>query len=287
MQEVPAKTSTVLRILQDSAQWYQATTLSERIALLQKNASIPSEQTLGRVTDAQVEKRQPSHEAQPSPTSAERATQRFKQWKGQLPFHRSEQSFAQRLAVEALTEEDLFTLLAQPAEAIQAAFDETPIWLTHLLSAFEHQDTSSLPIQHIADAHTQAVYHTIQPLFAKGFERLQTGIAKLQASYTRLPFDPQNISLLLFPHIFEQIMAKFTKTLVLELNVARVQGRLRGETPEQRFDYFLQQLAQPEQMLTLLEEYPVLARQMVEMIERWVICELEFLHYLCADWDEL
>ncbi|MEO7022528.1 MAG: type 2 lanthipeptide synthetase LanM family protein, partial [Ktedonobacteraceae bacterium] len=286
MKEVPAKTSAAPRTLQDSVRWYQATTLSERIALLQKNPLIPLEQTLARVSDAHAEKKNPLREPLPSQTSAERATQRFKQWKGQLPF-RSEQNFTQRLAAELLTEEDLLTLLAQPAEVIQAAFDKQPSWLRNLLSAFEHQDTSSLPIQNVADTHTQAVYQTIQPLLARGFAHLHIGIAELQASYTHLPFDPQNIGLLLFPHIFDQLVSKLTKTLVLELNVARIQGRLRGETPEQRFDYFLQQLAQPEQMLTLLEEYPVLARQMVEMIERWVICELEFLQRLCADWDEL
>ena len=266
MKEVPAKTSAAPRTLQESARWYQATTLSERIALLPKTSA---------------------PEPLPSQASMERATQRFKQWKGQLPFHRSEQSFAQRLAAEALTEDDLLALLAQPAEAIQATFSEPTPWLADLISAFEHQDASSLPIQHIADEHTQAVFQTIQPLLAQGFAQLQIGIAELQKHTARLPFDAQNIGLLLFPHIFDQLVAKLTKTMVLELNVARVQGRLRGETPEQRFDYFLQQLAQPEQMLTLLEEYPVLARQMVEIIGRWVTCELEFLQRLSADWDEI
>ncbi len=266
MKEVPAKTSATPRTLQESARWYQATTLHERIALLSKASA---------------------REHLPSSANAERATQRFKQWKGQLPFHRSEQSFAQRLAAEALTEEDLLTLLAQPAETIQAAFAEQTPWLADLISAFEHQDASSLPVQHIADAHTQAVFQTIQPLLIWGFTRLQSGLGELQKCFTHLPFDPQNIGLLLFPHIFDQLVAKLTKTMVLELNVARVQGRLRGETPEQRFDYFLQQLAQPEQMLTLLEEYPVLARQLVEITGRWVSCELEFLQRLCTDWDEL
>src|SRR5258708_36464214 len=37
-------------------------------------------------------------------------------------------------------------------------------------------------------------------------------------------------------------------------------------------------------MLALLEEYAVLARQLVEMLDRWVINELELLERLCADW---
>lgn len=279
MTEVPAKTSAIPQTLRNSARWYQATNLSERIALLQ---TLPLEQTRERVSETPTRKDDPL----PSHSSMERATQRFKQWKSH---HHSEHSFAQRLAAEKLTEDDLFSLFAQPAEAIQAAFGEPPSWLKNLFSVFEHQDISCLPIQHIhiADTSTQGVYQTIRPLLVRGFTLLQAGIAKLQACYTHLPFDAHTIGALLFPHIFDQIVARLTRTLILELNVARVQGHLRGETPEQRFDYFLQQLAQPTQMLTLLEEYPVLARQMVEIIERWVTCELEFLQRLCADWDEI
>ncbi len=40
-------------------------------------------------------------------------------------------------------------------------------------------------------------------------------------------------------------------------------------------------------MLTLLEEYAVLARQLVEMLDLWVTCELELLERLCADWEQI
>src|SRR5207249_6672698 len=70
-------------------------------------------------------------------------------------------------------------------------------------------------------------------------------------------------------------------------HVARVQARLQGETPEERFQSFLQQLAQPESMLSLLEEYVVLARQLMETLDRWVTCELELLGRLCADWAQI
>ena len=83
------------------------------------------------------------------------------------------------------------------------------------------------------------------------------------------------------------ILPKLNKTIVLELNVARVQGRLQGETPEERFQCFLQQLGQHENMLSLLEEYAVLARQLVETLDRWVMCELELLERLCADWEQI
>lgn len=269
MKEVLPQTGTTARTRQVSARWYQATTLTERMPFLQESAS---------------------RQAAISQADTERAVQRLKQWKSQAPFHTSEQSFAQRLEMDALTEESLLALLAQPAEEIQACFSTTPTWLAELLNAFEQQDLSalaSLPLDRLEDTRTRAISLATRPLLAGGFARLWAGIAKLQESYSRLPFDPQTIGLLLLPRILEQLLSRLTRTLVLELNVARVQGHLHGETPEQRFDDFLQQLTRPEQMLTLLEEYPVLARQLVETIERRSICVLELLQRLCADWDEI
>jgi len=43
-----------------------------------------------------------------------------------------------------------------------------------------------------------------------------------------------------------------SRTLVLELNVARLQGLLQGDTPEERFKSFLQRLRQPEIVVPLL-----------------------------------
>src|SRR5262249_52946951 len=70
-------------------------------------------------------------------------------------------------------------------------------------------------------------------------------------------------------------------------NVARIQGELDGETPAERFQQFVQRLSTPEGMLPLLAEYCVLARHMVETIQRFEAVSLEFLGRLCADWPEI
>src|SRR5581483_5973032 len=72
-----------------------------------------------------------------------------------------------------------------------------------------------------------------------------------------------------------------------EMSVARVMGCLRGTTPEERFERFVQQLSSSEKSLSLLEEYAVLARQLVVTIDHWVIFSLELLRHLCADWEQL
>jgi type 2 lantibiotic biosynthesis protein LanM len=198
--------------------------------------------------------------------------------------------FTHRLEMDGLTRESLAELLGQSAEEVQSAHTTRPAWLDELLSAFVEPDPAvlaSLPLEHIGDPASDAAFLALKPLLARGFARIQAGVAELQRRYTRLPFDPRTVSFLLLPHFLDRILNKPAKTLVLELNVARVQGRLQGETPQERYLYFLQQLSTSENMLPLLEEYPVLARQLVTMTEHWVERGLELLRRLCADWDEI
>jgi hypothetical protein len=43
-------------------------------------------------------------------------------------------------------------------------------------------------------------------------------------------------------------------------------------------------LSQRDNALALLEEYPVLARQLVQAVDRWLAVTLEFLEHLSTDW---
>ena len=267
MQETASDISSLDSEHWQRASWYRATPLTERIALQQKNTDI-------------------FHTLRPS----DRANQRFQKWKEQPPFDKGDH-FAKRLAMDSLTEDDLLTLLDEPVEAIQADNVPPPAWLTELLTAFTDQDTAvdftlSLSTTGLS-THTMAFLNTLKPLLRSALARLQAGIQELTQTYASLPFDPHTIVSLLFAHLPVLILPKLNKTLVLELHVARVQGRLQGEAPEERFQSFLQQLSQQENMLSLLEEYAVLARQLVETLDRWVVCELGLLERLCADWEEI
>src|SRR5262249_55073682 len=70
----------------------------------------------------------------------------------------------------------------------------------------------------------------------------------------------------------------------LELHVARLQGELEGETAADRFRSFVERLREPEVALSLLEEYPVLARALAVAVDHWVEVNREFLERLAADW---
>jgi type 2 lantibiotic biosynthesis protein LanM len=77
------------------------------------------------------------------------------------------------------------------------------------------------------------------------------------------------------------------RTLVLELNVARLEERLEGETAEQRFQSFVSLLRDPDVALALYQEYPVLTRQVMDGIDQLTEVILELLHRLETDRDLL
>jgi len=257
---------------QSHASWYRAMTLTERAALLREHSSAQSP-----IASA-------DHEG---------ARQRLQRWKEQVPFNKDDY-FAQRLALDGLTESDLLTLLAESPEALQARVPTPPSWLQALLNAFEAPPQSEqdgdvgLSFLQTKDGLNATVYlATLRPLIKGSMTRLVAGLQALSRKYPHLPFKLAAIIPLPVQHLPARLLPCLLKTYVLELNVARVEGRLQGETSEERFQYFLQQLSQPESILPLLEEYSVLARRLVELLERWVTCSLELLERLCADWEEI
>lgn len=73
------------------------------------------------------------------------------------------------------------------------------------------------------------------------------------------------------------------RTMVLELNVARVEGRLTGGTADERFAGYVALLSQPAVIETLWAEYPVLARLVAERVRYWIDTRLELLDHLIED----
>lgn len=74
---------------------------------------------------------------------------------------------------------------------------------------------------------------------------------------------------------------------VLEMHAARIEGFLQGSTPEQRFDYFIEQLQAPENAIALLKKYPLLKQQIEIFIEQYLTTRKEFFDRLCQNKNEL
>jgi type 2 lantibiotic biosynthesis protein LanM len=248
--------------------WYHGIPLAERIASLH---TVPA-----KTLNVEV--------------NAELAQRRMQRWRSQSPFM-ADSDFAQRLAIDGITEDEFLYLLGEPIKAVQERFPDPPTWLVNLGEAFSHPATSNpepLPSpEELQGQEVNLFLYVIEPLIRQGCERVHEGVQALSQTRSDLPFEPNTVAEMLLANLRGKLLMILERTMVLELQVARLQGVLKGNTPQERFYSFLQHLHQSDKILALLQEYPVLAHQLTIQISQWVTFSLEFLHHLCADWDAI
>lgn len=116
---------------------------------------------------------------------------------------------------------------------------------------------------------------------------IREGAEVLAANYRYAPFDSTHIVGALASPLAQQIFMMAARVMVLELNVARLEGKLAGNTPEERFASFADGLGDPCVAASLRREYPVLVEQVANRLEKWTVFSLEFLKHLCEDWKSL
>ncbi|HEY9634724.1 MAG TPA: type 2 lanthipeptide synthetase LanM family protein [Coleofasciculaceae cyanobacterium] len=246
--------------------WYYAITLTERIASLRA-----------------VQRTRPNVEV-----NSELADQRMQRWRSQPPFT-NDSFFAQRLAMDGITEDELLYLLGEPIEAINDRFLTPPRWLAELGEACSRPPSNlPLPLPEVLRGEKVVGFlDAIEPLISQGRDRLHQGVQTLTQTYSKLPFDLSTVEEVLFANLPGQLLTMLGRTMVLELNVARLQGFLEGNTAEERFQSFLQRVRQRDTAVAILREYPALARQLTIRIHNWVTFSLEFLQHLCEDWQAI
>jgi len=244
----------------DDSCWYQAVTLTERLNSLR---ALPSHHILDT-------------------TLAER---KLNEWKAQSAFSKGIE-FAERLATDSLTEDEFLTLLGEPIEAVQ---QRTPVpeWLKQL-------DEILAASEDLAENWTGdeappklSLLNVIDIFIKAGVDRLQTALAEFTDEYNNIPFNTATIAGTFVPHLVKPLLTILNRTLVLEMNVARLQERLHGDTPQERFENFIRQARRKSNLVSLFEEYPVMAHQILLVISRWQAYSLEFLRHLCTDWEDI
>jgi len=212
----------------------------------------------------------------------ERGHKRLAKWKAQPPFDSGE-LFQQRLAQEGLTESYLLELLSDQAESAQPG--EPPAWAREIERALSSSDNDQLAFNHGKWAQNPEILflELIRPLIAQASHRLREGAQLLAKSQPTLRFVQDDVEQLFLGLLPARLLPVLVKTMALELNVARIQGLLQGETGEERFASFIDRIRQPQVRLELFREYPVLARLVVTVLNNWVRCSLELLQRWSKD----
>ncbi len=196
-----------------------------------------------------------------------------------------ERVFALRLREMGLTSIDFGQLLADGEfEVREGVLD----WATELAAVLDTDaaDVAGLPLS--------------TKLWSQGFERLPfAGLLNRFLAYyeqrlrDRLPpatglARAVRLRRPLLEGLANRLLTICTRTLLLELNVARVQGQLTGDTPQQRYDHYDRVLLTDAGKLNaLFDEYPVLGRCLVEAGRGWVTHVAELWERLAADEEPL
>lgn len=219
---------------------------------------------------------------------AGRAARRLARWQAQNPFGQ-DGFFHRRLAQEGIGIEDLHGLLGELPEAIAARVEERPAWLVRLERAWTVPPSSAFPLSdELFGGSPHAAFLTaVRPLLDAAYSDLIAGINALVERFPSPPFEPSTVGGLLAQNLPLPFLILLNRALVLELHLAGQAGQLTGATPEERFQSFIDALRDPAVALGVLNQYPVLARQLTETAFHWVDFSLEILGHLAADADRL
>ncbi|MES1244602.1 MAG: type 2 lanthipeptide synthetase LanM family protein [Acidobacteriota bacterium] len=239
--------------------WLRALTLDERVGLLGGETGPPADPEL--------------------------AGRRLRRWRSQPPFAGDSEALTRRLAAAGLSETSFLRLLGEPEAGLAERAGERPAWLATLADAFSSPSSAVYPEPPVAEEVRPHLgfLNVVRPLLDHGFFRLREGVRELSEGRSDLPWEAGTVADLFSASVVHSLALLLGRTMVLELDLAAREGRLAGETPESRFESFTESLRNPETALGLLRQYPVLARQAVETVERWVATSLEVLRRLRDD----
>lgn len=255
---------TISNLRGESLAWYNAFTLAERCLAIKESG------------------KRPAH------LSCETTEGYLQRWKTELSVEDDTSLFDKRLDVDELTEEDLKSILGESVEDIYSRVSSCPDWIATLVETYNEfsgelpQLTGEPPNNVFSDFNV-----LVAPLITEGCLRLRKGLRKIAENADALPWDEETIENILISNLSGRLGGILIRTMLLELHVAGLQGHLNSETTEKRYVDFLRYIAQPDVSLTILQEYPVLARQLVIRIDQWVHASLELLQHLVDDWKEI
>ncbi|HEY6253013.1 MAG TPA: type 2 lanthipeptide synthetase LanM family protein [Candidatus Angelobacter sp.] len=264
MPSYPLNVLPISRSILDSAVWRQASTLMERLPELRR----PKTQI---------------------PIDPELAAESLALWRASSPFDQ-DRYFFERLAMDGITQEEFTQVLGTPVEKLDG-HGAAPPWAEWLACAYSSppkpREGGRENWGDVRNATTAGFLNLVEPLMIDARCALESRVKNLTRDHHEAPIDMARTIDALFANLPRQLFAIIQKTMVLELNTARLEGVLTGATPPERFTSFTQRLRRPDVALGLLSEYPVLARRIVGCIDNWVSVSSEFLQHLAADWTKI
>jgi type 2 lantibiotic biosynthesis protein LanM len=244
----------------DAPEWFEALTLAERAALFPSGYDDP-----------------------PVAERVERAARKVERWRREAGLI-AEGLFTEYLAQHGLTPDRLLRILAEPAVGLRRRAGRCPTWLDQLARVFSH---APAPLPASVEGHGGlGILELLRPLIADAHDRVLAGLRQVDSGVSAL-LASEEVAGDLLAALVRRLLQAGERALVLELHACRLEGKLRGETPEERFGSFVALLREPATGLEILRRYPVLARDACLYADQWVEASLEMMVRLVADWGEI
>src|SRR5688572_2646979 len=181
----------------DTRPWYRALTMSERMA--------GGRPPLDAATDAE-------------------ANRRLERWRTQKPLN-ADKVLEGFLSMHHLTANGLLALLSESSEALYAPSPAAPEWLHTLERASTGADADAG-----SSSNEDRLLAAIAPVVRTAMLRLQDRVERLTCDRDDLPFTSLAVLSLLRRNLGAYLLPLLGRTFALEVNVARLQGRLAGDT---------------------------------------------------------
>ena len=210
-------------------------------------------------------------------------------WRSSSPLDQ-DRYFSERLAMDGIKQEEFTQILGMPVESLDG-HDAAPPWAARLAHAYgsmaKPAEENRESWGEIKSAKTAGFLNLLEPLMVEARHELQSKVINLKQRRPSAPIDVPRAVHALFANLPQQLLGIIQKPMVLELNAARLEGTLEGNTPAERFTHFTERLRRAEIALQLFAEYPVLARRVVTCIDHWLHFSAEFLEHLAEDWEQI
>jgi len=210
----------------------------------------------------------------------------FDEWKSIEPFSKNKTLFKARLAELKINEAQFSKILKHEINLNLAA---APFWWAEKIENVYQENIQVEQIEQKKSSYPELnkleLLRFALPLIVDKIESLEKHFSrKLENT------DIFNVNFTISAFL-ERLLTKISKiasrTLVLEMHCAKQQGLLKGKTPKQRYQDFINLLSDPQYSYQLLLEYPVLARKIVTVCQYWADSFLEFVEHLIADYPML
>jgi len=133
-----------------------------------------------------------------------------------------------------------------------------------------------------AERGTNGLAWVAYPMIRSALRRFRDAMAR--ESFEGAPFAPNDIERLIVPRLFSSLKQLLSSVMVLELNVQRIRGSLRGTEPADRFRSFCDSLRRGDVRQSIADEYPILFRLLCVRMENWADYHVELLVRLSRDW---